>query len=53
MKAINTTSEAKSAEYIAEQLADAIEEVGSEHVVQVLTDSTAACKSAGALVEKE
>ena len=53
MKAINTTGKAKPAEYIAEQLADAIEEVGSQHVVQVLTDSAANCKSAGALIEKE
>lgn len=40
------------AEYICNQLCEAIEEVGAEHVVAVITDSAPNCKGAGALVEQ-
>jgi hypothetical protein len=40
----------QSAEFIFEQIADAIEKLGPEKLVQVCTDSAANCKAAGALI---
>jgi hypothetical protein len=50
LRAIDTTGETKTGEYIAEQLCKAIEEVGSENVVIVITDSASNCKCAGDII---
>lgn len=52
VKAVDTSGETKDAGYIAERLIEAINDAGSELVVQVVTDSASVCKSAGELVEK-
>ena len=51
-RSIDTSGNQKTGEFIAEALLDIIEEVGVEHVVQVITDSAANCKLAGQLVEQ-
>lgn len=42
----------KTAEYISEQLIKAIEAVGPDNVIQVVTDNASNCKAAGRLVEE-
>ncbi|KAK9811323.1 hypothetical protein WJX72_001847 [[Myrmecia] bisecta] len=49
--ALDTSGEEKSAVFIAKQLSDIIDEIGPEQFVQVVTDSAASCKAAGALIE--
>jgi hypothetical protein len=44
---------AKTAEYIASVLKKAMEKLGPQNVVQIVTDSAANCKAAGALLETE
>jgi hypothetical protein len=50
LKALNTSSETKTAAYLAAQLSELIDSIGPENVVQVVTDSAASCKAAGALI---
>jgi hypothetical protein len=51
VKAIDTTGRMKTGQYIHDVLAEAIQELGPENVVQVVTDSAANCKAAGRLLE--
>lgn len=53
IKAVDTTGQSKTDDYIADMLSEAIEEAGPENVVQVITDSAANCKAAGKLVEQQ
>eukprot|EP00898_Chlorokybus_atmophyticus_P008456 jgi/Chlat1/8611/Chrsp86S08005 len=53
LDAVNTEGETKSAAYIARQIANAVELVGAETVVQVVTDSASACVSAGAIITRQ
>lgn len=47
---VDTSGEEKNAQYIADEFIKVIERVGSEKVIQVITDSAAACKAAGKLI---
>lgn len=48
--AFDTSGEAKTGAYIAERLAEAIEQIGEEHVVAVITDGASNCKLAGEIL---
>ena len=52
VKAVDTSGETKDATHIAGKICEAIEEIGPEHVCQVTTDSAAACKLAGRIIEE-
>ncbi|KAJ6842503.1 uncharacterized protein M6B38_301855 [Iris pallida] len=52
LNAVNTKGKVKDESYIASILVKAIQEVGAQNVVQVVTDSAPVCRSAGLLVEK-
>lgn len=49
-KSIECTAEAKTGEYLAEQLIQVIEEVGPKNVVQVVTDSASNCRKAKRII---
>jgi hypothetical protein len=49
--AVDTSGHTKDAQYIASILIEAIEEVGPDNVVQVVTDTPNVCKAAGRIVE--
>lgn len=51
LKAINCEGEYKDKVFISKLLIDAINEVGHQNVVQVVTDNAPVCKAAGLLVE--
>ena len=51
LKAIDCEGQVKDSEFISRILIEAIEMVGSENVVQVVTDNAKNCRGAGALVE--
>lgn len=51
LRAVDCEGEVKDAEFISRILIDSIEMVGSENVVQVITDNAKVCRAAGALVE--
>ncbi|PNX78363.1 hypothetical protein L195_g034341 [Trifolium pratense] len=51
LKAIDTTGEFKDRHYIANLILSAIDEVGAQNVVQVITDNAPVCKAAGSIVE--
>ncbi|CAO2045269.1 unnamed protein product [Urochloa humidicola] len=53
LRAINTEGEVKRKEYIAEKMLAVIEEIGSQNVVQVITDNAANCRGAGLIVEQK
>lgn len=48
--ALNTEGEVKSGLYIAGALIECIEDIGPEHVVQVVTDGAANCSAAGRII---
>jgi hypothetical protein len=50
LDAINTEGQQKTGDYISQQLIAGIELVGPDNVVQVITDSAACCKAAGAII---
>lgn len=50
LTAVNTEGEVKSGLYIATALLEAIDGVGAENVVQVVTDGASNCTSAGRIV---
>ena len=52
LKSIDTSGFEKTGEYIAKHLIDAINEVGANNVVQVITDNGSNCKSARQKVEQ-
>ena len=51
LRAIDCSGKRKDAAFQFELLRDAIEEVGPENVVQVVTDAATVCRSAGLLVQ--
>ncbi|GAU49563.1 hypothetical protein TSUD_191890 [Trifolium subterraneum] len=51
LKAIDCTGEVKDRNYIANLILSAIDEVGAQNVVQVITDNAPVCKAAGSIVE--
>ncbi|XP_075499728.1 uncharacterized protein LOC142538252 [Primulina tabacum] len=51
LKAINCEGEYNDKSFISKLLIDAINEVGHQNVVQVVTDNAPVCKAAGLLVE--
>ena len=51
LRAIDCSGKRKDATFQFELLRDAIEEVGPNNVVQVVTDAAAVCRSAGLLVQ--
>lgn len=50
LKAVDTSGEVKSGDYIADLLCESIEEIGPENVVQVVTDNASACLLAQQLI---
>jgi hypothetical protein len=52
IKAVDTSGETKDAAHIAGKICEAIEEIGPEHICQVITDSAASCKAAGRIIEE-
>jgi hypothetical protein len=50
LKAVDTSCDVKSADYIAYMLCETVEELGPENVVQVVTDNASACLAAQQLV---
>ena len=53
LKAIDCSSQEKNTMFLKGQLCDAIVEVGSYNVIQVITDASPVCKVAGVMVQKE
>ena len=53
MNSVDSSGETKSAHFIAENISAAIKHVGSENVVQVITDNAANCKAAWTLLSEE
>ena len=53
MKAIDTSDNEKTGEYIANQIASVIEDIGRNNVLQVITDNAIHCKRAGKLLEEK
>ncbi|GAQ80551.1 hypothetical protein KFL_000560400 [Klebsormidium nitens] len=51
LKAEDTSGKAKTAAYIADTWLECMEEAGAERVQQVVSDSAANCKAAGAIIE--
>ena len=51
MKAVDCEGKQKDAQFIANILIEAIEFVGAENVVQVITDNATVCKAMGLTVE--
>lgn len=53
MEAINHEDGVKTKEYITHRLISAVENVGPENVVQVITDNDPVCRAAGALIQEK
>ena len=53
LKAINCEGETKDKHFIAYLLINTIQDIGSQNVVQVITDNAAACKATGHIVESK
>ena len=51
LKAINCEGETKGKHFLADLLINTIKEIGSQKVVQVITDNAVACKAAGHIME--
>ena len=51
LKAVDCEGQVKDAEFISRILIDAIESVGPDNVVQVVTDNAKVCRAAGIIVE--
>ncbi|WOK92329.1 hypothetical protein Cni_G01020 [Canna indica] len=51
IKAVNCEDEMKDKYFIANLMKEVIDEVGHEHVVQVITDDAKNCKGAGEIIE--
>ena len=51
MNSVNVEGEKKSKDFITSKLEDCIKEVGSQNVIQIITDNASACKGAGAIIE--
>jgi hypothetical protein len=51
LQAIDTIGKTKVATYIADTIYEEIEKVGSENVVEVVTNNVEVCKSAGRIIE--
>ena len=52
IKSIDSSGAIKSGMYIADVLSTVIQEIGSEHVVQVVMDNAANCKNAGKVIQR-
>ena len=50
---VDTSGHEKTARYIANEFIMVIKRIGPEKVVQIVTNSAAACKAASALVTKD
>lgn len=53
LKAVDTSGESKTGRYIADFLKEAIQQVGSNRVVQVIMDNTSSCQTAKELLEDD
>ena len=53
LKAINCEGEVKDKFFISNLIKETIMEVGSQNVVQVITDNAAVCKAAGMIIESQ
>ena len=53
MKAVDSSGEVKTAEYMAGKLAEVIKDAGEENIIQCVTDNAAACVAAGRLLEAQ
>lgn len=53
IKATDTSGQTKSGAFLCQELVEVVKEVGPDNVIQVVTDSAAACKLAGELLETE
>jgi len=53
LKSIDASDEIKDKDFIARHMRDVIVEVGSNNVVQIITDNAIVCKAAGMLIELE
>ena len=51
LKAVDCEGQVKDAEFISCILIDAIESVGLDNVVQVVTDNAKVCRAAGIIIE--
>ena len=49
---VDTSGYEKNSQYIADEFIKIIERIGPENVIQVATDSAAACKSAGGIISE-
>jgi len=49
LNSVNIEGEVKNRHYIAEKLEDYIREVGTQNVIQIITNNACACKVAGVL----
>ena len=53
LKAVDCSGEIKDKYFIANLMKDVINEVGPQHVVQIITDNAPNCKAAGQLIEAQ
>ena len=53
IKSIDSFGAIKSGAYIANALVNVIEEVGPQHVIQVMMDNAKNCKNVGALITRQ
>ena len=53
LKWVNASGDLKDKDFMARHMRDAIVEVGSNNVVQIITDNATVCKAAGMLIELE
>ncbi|XP_037480540.1 uncharacterized protein LOC119357827 [Triticum dicoccoides] len=51
LKAVNTEGETKSKQFVFERMKEVVEEIGSENVVQVITDNASNVKGAGLMIQ--
>jgi len=51
LNSVDSSGETKDASYIATVISAAIEKVGSDNIVQVITDNAANCKAAWNLIK--
>lgn len=53
LNSIDTSGEVKNAPFIADVISAAIEKVGPQHVIQVITDSAANCKASWEIIKEK
>jgi len=53
LNSVNAEGEVKNMIYIAEKFENCIKEVGAQNIIQIITDTTSACKAAGGIVKSK